>query len=73
MTVYVIAMVMWMDQSYKVASDQMLYTSEALCQSARIMLVDRLKCTAPTNVDTAIMSKCIKLTEDDLMLSGEKI
>jgi len=73
MTVYVIAMIMWIDQSYKVASNQMLYTSESLCQAARTMLVDSLRRTAPSNVDTAIMSKCVKLTEDDLMPSGEKI
>ena len=73
MTVYVIAMIMWMDQSYKVASNQMIYTTEALCNSARVMLVDSLRRTAPLNVDSAIMSKCVKLTEDDLMLSGDKI
>jgi|TARA_R100000081_G_C4757823_1_gene138140 hypothetical protein len=72
-TVYVIAMVMWMDQSYKVASNQMIYTSESLCEAARVMLVERLKRSAPSNVDTAIMSKCIKLTEEDLMLTGDKV
>jgi hypothetical protein len=61
---YLIVMVMLQAGQYKIASDQILYPSMEMCEAARIILMENLENTKPTE-DSTVLSKCTMLSFEE--------
>ena len=61
---YLIVMVMLQTGQYKIASDQMLYSTMEMCEAARITLMEKLESTKPSE-DHTVLSKCTMLSFDE--------
>ena len=61
---YLIVLVMIQTGQHKIASDQILYPSMEMCETARTILVKNLEDTKPSE-DAVIFSKCTMLSFEE--------
>tara|TARA_R110000751_G_C13539928_1_gene454993 strand:- start:126 stop:335 length:210 start_codon:yes stop_codon:yes gene_type:complete len=61
---YVIVMILVEMSQHKIVTDQVLYPSIDACEISRILLVQRLEGSKPTE-DSAIFSKCTNISFEE--------
>ena len=61
---YLIVLVMIQTGQHKIASDQMLYSTMEMCETARITLMEKLESIKPSE-DHSVLSKCTMLSFEE--------
>jgi len=58
---YVLIVVMFVNGTHKVASDQILYPNQEMCEVAEVVLSQKLESAKPTP-DSFVITKCVEMS-----------
>ena len=58
---YVIVLVMFAGGGHKIASDQILYPNQEMCEVAEVVLLQKLEASKPTP-DSFVITKCVEMS-----------
>lgn len=58
---YIIVLLFFVNGSHQVASNQILYPNEEMCQTDRAVMLQKLENTKPTP-DSFVITKCVEMS-----------
>lgn len=61
---WIIALILFSGESYKIASDQMIYQTREICEMQRIDMLYYLQSTAPEG--GVVLSKCVNMERNEV-------